>query len=93
LYSRTATYKIDYRNNNLINKPTIPTLPSEITDAQVDSGVGTDEVLMTPTKAKAMIEKHSTGHTPVKVVISVVYFICCSPWYICYRGIKHSNFF
>jgi hypothetical protein len=22
---RTATYKIDYRNNNLINKPTIPT--------------------------------------------------------------------
>jgi hypothetical protein len=41
---RTATYKIDYRNNNLINKPTIPTLPAEITDAQVDSGVGTDEV-------------------------------------------------
>jgi hypothetical protein len=64
---RTATYKIDYRNNNLINKPTIPTLPAEITDAQVDSGVGTDEVLMTPTKAKAMIEKHSTGHTPVMV--------------------------
>jgi hypothetical protein len=42
---RTATYKIDYRNNNLINKPTIPTLPPEITDAQVTSGVGTDEVL------------------------------------------------
>jgi hypothetical protein len=39
-------YKIDYRNNNLINKPTIPTLPAEITDAQVTSGVGTDEVLM-----------------------------------------------
>jgi hypothetical protein len=43
---RTATYKIDYRNNNLINKPTIPTLPAEITDAQVTSGVGTDEVLI-----------------------------------------------
>jgi hypothetical protein len=52
---RTATYKIDYRNNNLINKPTIPTLPAEITDAQVTSGVGTDEVLMTPMNH---IERH-----------------------------------
>jgi hypothetical protein len=36
--------------------------PLEITTEQVDSGVGTDPVLITPTKAKAMIEKHSTGH-------------------------------
>jgi hypothetical protein len=57
---RTATYKIDYRNNNLINKPTIPTLPAEITDAQVTSGVGTDEVLMTTTKLKTAIVAHST---------------------------------
>jgi hypothetical protein len=41
--------------------------PSEITAGQVDSGVGTDIVLMTPAKAKAMIEKHSTGHIPVMV--------------------------
>jgi hypothetical protein len=32
---RTATYKINYENNNLINKPTIPTLPPETTDAQI----------------------------------------------------------
>jgi hypothetical protein len=31
------------------------TLPPEITDAQVTSGVGTTTVLVTPTKAKAMI--------------------------------------
>jgi hypothetical protein len=31
----------------------------EITTNQVDSGVGTDPVLITPTKAKAMIEKHA----------------------------------
>jgi hypothetical protein len=31
------------------------TLPPEITDAQVTSGVGTTPVLMTPSKAKAMI--------------------------------------
>jgi hypothetical protein len=41
--------------------------PLEITTNQVDSGVGTDPVLITPTKAKAMIEKHSTGHIPVMV--------------------------
>jgi hypothetical protein len=34
--------------------------PLEITDAQVTNGVGTDEVLLTPAKAKAMIEAHST---------------------------------
>jgi hypothetical protein len=35
---------------------------------------------MTPTKAKAMIEKHSTGHTPVMVsatdFTTVAHFIC-----------------
>jgi hypothetical protein len=31
------------------------TLPPEITDTQVTSGVGTTTVLVTPTKAKAMI--------------------------------------
>jgi hypothetical protein len=36
----------------------IPTLPPEITDAQVTSGVGTDEVLMTPTKLKTAITIH-----------------------------------
>jgi hypothetical protein len=55
---------IDYRNNNLINKPTIPTLPAEITDAQVTSGVGTDEVLMTPMKLKTAI----VAHAPVAVL-------------------------
>jgi hypothetical protein len=33
-------------------------LPSEITDAQVTSGSGTDEVLPTPAKLKVMIETH-----------------------------------
>jgi hypothetical protein len=33
----------------------------------VNTGVGTEPVLITPTKAKAMIEKHSTGHIPVMV--------------------------
>jgi hypothetical protein len=37
--------KVEISYNDLINKL------AEITDAQVDSGVGTDEVLMTPTKA------------------------------------------
>jgi hypothetical protein len=36
-----------------------PTLPAEITDAQVTSGVGTDEVLMTPTKLKTAIVAHA----------------------------------
>jgi hypothetical protein len=39
-------------------------LPSEITDAQVTSGTGTDEVLPTPAKLKVMIETHSNGITP-----------------------------
>jgi hypothetical protein len=43
----------------LKDKPTIPTLPPEITDAQVTSGVGTDEVLMTPTKLKTAIIAHA----------------------------------
>jgi hypothetical protein len=34
-------------------------LPAEITDAQVTSGVGTDEVLMTPTKLKTAIVAHA----------------------------------
>jgi hypothetical protein len=42
-------------------------LPPIITDNQVNTGVGTEPVLITPTKAKAMIEKHSTGHIPVMV--------------------------
>jgi hypothetical protein len=37
-------------------------LPPIITDNQVNTGVGTEPVLITPTKAKAMIEKHSTGN-------------------------------
>jgi hypothetical protein len=32
------------------------TLPPEITDAQVNSGIGTTPVLFTPAKAKGMIE-------------------------------------
>jgi hypothetical protein len=34
-------------------------LPAEITDAQVTSGVGTDEVLITPTKLKTAITTHA----------------------------------
>jgi hypothetical protein len=34
-------------------------LPAEITDAQVTSGVGTDEVLLTPTKLKTAITTHA----------------------------------
>jgi hypothetical protein len=41
LPARTDT-AISY--NNLKDKPTIPTLPAEITDAQVTSGVGTTVV-------------------------------------------------
>jgi hypothetical protein len=56
LPARTDT-AISY--NNLKDKPTIPTLPPEITDAQVTSGVGTDEVLLTPTKLKTAITTHA----------------------------------
>jgi hypothetical protein len=45
-------------------------LPSEITDAQVTSGTGTDEVLPTPAKLKVMIETHSNGITPSFETIS-----------------------
>ena len=122
--ARTATYKIDYNNVNLINKPDIhvnvlvsdtnfatialalandavktahagdfvkisgdfyhviktnPTvaddllkgsgedLPPIITDNQVTTGVGTEPVLVTPTKLKTFTEAHSTGHIPVIV--------------------------
>jgi DNA replicative helicase MCM subunit Mcm2 (Cdc46/Mcm family) len=45
--------------------------PSEITDAQVTSGVGTDPVLVTPAKAKAMIEAHSTSDSGVNSYIDL----------------------
>jgi hypothetical protein len=42
-------------------------LPPIITDNQVTTGVGTEPVLVTPTKLKTFTEAHSTGHIPVIV--------------------------
>jgi hypothetical protein len=39
-------------------KPTIPTLPHQITLTEAREGVGTDPILFTPTSAKDMIEIH-----------------------------------
>jgi hypothetical protein len=61
--------------NNLKDKPTIPTLPAEITDAQVTSGVGTDEVLLTPTKLKTAITTHAPaggGGATLLVVLPIL---------------------
>jgi hypothetical protein len=38
------------------------TLPPEITDAQVNSGIGTTPVLFTPAKASGMIETRLHQH-------------------------------
>jgi hypothetical protein len=43
----------------------------KITDAQVTNGVGTDEVLLTSAKAKAMIEAHSTTDSGVNSYIDL----------------------
>jgi hypothetical protein len=50
--------------------------PAEITDTQVTSGVGTDPVLVTPAKAKAMIEAHSTADSCTATTPSVVTSYC-----------------
>jgi hypothetical protein len=59
--------RVDISYSDLEDKPTSP---PEITDAQVTSGTGTDEVLPTPAKLKVMIETHSNGITPSFETIS-----------------------
>jgi hypothetical protein len=54
-------------------------LPAEITDAQVTSGVGTDEVLLTPTKLKTAITTHApTGGDTLPAQVNFTSYSCCS---------------
>jgi hypothetical protein len=49
----------------------VPNIDPCRTTEQVTSGVGTDPVLVTPAKAKAMIEAHSTSDSGVNSYIDL----------------------
>jgi hypothetical protein len=59
-------------------------LPAEITDAQITSGVGTDDVLITPTKLKTFVDTH--GGTDVSLPAKYYHYLqlVCYPIHLSY---------